>query len=329
METARNGHSQNGEDRSRKAVKSSPPRGVAPIVRASRIVFIDDATAPDRVGRRRFTHPRRATAVEEDVAIDALEAASLGADSSDACVVLCVPDGAVAASREQARAVWGRNEGADAERALLIEHGGVSLEWRPGLALVQGRDDARNDVVAALVDFAFYEGALRALERDVESAELASEADVALAHRVRYRDRARWARLTACAEKCTRMRLAFARLEPRLGAPASTLSPGARSWMSRLIQKSEVEDRLEAVSDRLEALEELYEGATQRVSEYRWYVVGHALEIGIIVILLFECALMSTDIYLHVRDRPIPTGDTSVTESAERHASAEVGVGRP
>ncbi|HVZ33708.1 MAG TPA: hypothetical protein VG963_14855, partial [Polyangiaceae bacterium] len=64
--------------------------------------------------------------------------------------------------------------------------------------------------------------------------------------------------------------------------------------------------RLEALSDRLEALEEFYDAATQKVSEHRWYREGHLLEIGILLLLLFECALMGADIYLHQRHLPAP-----------------------
>lgn len=243
--------------------------------------------------------------MEEDVDVEGLP--PVGADRPapvDRLFVVCVPDGSSSQSRERARGVW----------AVTLEHGPEVLEWRPGFAIVQCRQESRNDIVAALVDFAFYEGDLRVLEEGVEAAEQQAQADVALAHRVRYRHRAHWERLTDCAERCSRMRLTFARLEPQLLAASRTLSPTARSWMTRLLQKSDMESRLSSLNDRLEALEELYEGATQRISEYRWFVSGHALEIGIIVLLLIECALMSADLYSHNRDRHIRQDGPAVTD---------------
>lgn len=264
-------------------------REASPFVKLTRVTFVDQPG-----GSSRFAQPRRASAVEEDFAPESLGSTSVP-EETDRLLVACV--GGSNQSREDAR---GRlPEGTS--RPLLLEHGPDALEWRPGLAIVQSREDSRNDIVAAAIDFAFYEGHLRLLEASVEKAEVQAQADVALAHRVRYRDRAHWERLTDCAEQCSRMRLTYARLEPQLLTASRTLSPTARSWMTRLLQKADMESRLEALNDRLEALEELYEGATQRISEYRWYVGGHALEIGIIVLLVIECAMMGADIYLHNR----------------------------
>jgi len=266
-------------------------RAATPIARAIRIAFVDEAP----VGRsaRRFAHPRRAAALEEDVPMEAGASAPSPAEPTDGLLVVCVSEGS-------------STKRADANAAIVLEHGPDVLEWRPGHATVQCRDDSRNDMIAALTDFAFYEGNLRELEASVEAAEAQAHADVALAHRVRFRKRGHWERFIDCAEQCSRMRLTFARLEPQLLAASRTLTPAARSWMTRLLQKADMESRLESLNDRLEALEELYEGATQRIAEYRWYAGGHSLEIGIIALLLIECMMMGADIYLHNRDRQDP-----------------------
>jgi hypothetical protein len=294
-------------------------KGANPFVRVTRISFSAES-APAAEGRRRFTQPRRATALEEDVAIESI---GEGAESGDHCFVVCVPEGASKQNRERARALLERSEADDVRPTITVERGPDVIEWRAGLAVVQCREGTRDDILAALVDFTFYEGNLRALERAVTAAEVQAEADIALAHRIRYQNRVHWARFTDCMEQCSRMRLTFSRLEPQLGAASRTLAPGARSWVFRLLQKSDMEDRLEALSDRLETLEDLYEAATQRISEYRWYVSGHALEIGIIVLLLIECAMMSVDIYFHVRDRH---GATETSSRAVPALSAEGSV---
>jgi hypothetical protein len=224
-------------------------------------------------------------------------------ESIDQLFLIHVPEGASVQIREQARALVNAPESAEANRTLIVEQGSELLEWRPGFAIVKCRDERRNDIISALVDFAFYEGNLRALEQSLERAELQAQADVALAHRVRFRDRAQWERLTDCAEQCSRMRLTFARLEPQIYAACETGSSRVRSWITPLMERSNVEDRLEALSDRLEALEELYEGANQRISEYRWYMGGHALEIAIIIILLIECIMIGFDMHIHNSER--------------------------
>ena len=297
------------------SLSPQPPKGPAlreanPFVKLTRVTFVD---SPD--GSSRFAQPRRASAVEEDFAPESVGSASVP-EETFRVLIACV--GSSNQSRDEARGrLPAPSEREGTSRPLLLEHGPDALEWRPGLAIVQSREDSRNDIVAAAIDFAFYEGHLRQLEALVDKAEVQAQADVALAHRVRYRDRAHWERLTDCAEQCSRMRLTYARLEPQLLTASRTLSPTARSWMTRLLQKADMESRLEALSDRLEALEELYEGATQRISEYRWYVGGHALEIGIIVLLVIECAMMGADIYLHNRGFAAGTRGSVVQTAGE------------
>ena len=88
-------------------------------------------------------------------------------------------------------------------------------------------------------------------------------------------------------ERFTRDRLTYARLCPQLAFPSLTLSPKSRQIVSKLLRESNMEDRLEMYSDRLEAMEELYEGANDRVADYRWYRGGHLLEWTIVIILIF------------------------------------------
>jgi hypothetical protein len=266
-------------------------------LRATRIRFIDEAQPS--AGRRRFTQPRLASIAEEDASIETVAAARDQPECIEQLFLLHVPEGSSAQMRERAKALVDAPERAEANRMLTVEHGSESLEWRPGFAIVNCRDKSRNDIVSALVDFAFYEGNLRALEQTLVKTELQAQSDVALAHRVRYRDRGQWERLTDCAEQCSRMRLTFARLEPQLLAACEIGPSAARRWITPLTERTNIETRLESLNDRLEALEELYEGATQRISEYRWYKGGHALELIIIVILLIETIMIGFDLYLH------------------------------
>ena len=98
------------------------------------------------------------------------------------------------------------------------------------------------------------------------------------------------------------MRLEYARLESQLVTAPLSLSGNAREIMERLIDESGIDDRMEAFSNRLEACEDLYEGANDRIADHRWYVEGHWLEIAIVLLLVLEVVLISTDLYLkHVK----------------------------
>jgi hypothetical protein len=206
---------------------------------------------------------------------------------------------------------------------VVIERDDERILWRPGRALVQCKADRREDLVAALTDFAFYEGELRALEEALEAREAQAQADVAFAHRIRQRDRRHWKRFKEMIEYFSQLRLTFARLEPRLARASRTLSPAARPVMARLLKKAGVAARLEAFSDRLEALEDLYEGANDRVADFRWYRDGHLLEIGIVVLLLIEALLMSGDMYIRYLDYRVDVKAAETTEQNPGDLSEE------
>jgi hypothetical protein len=272
------------------------PAGTSPAVLVKRIRFVAQPAAGARV-LRRFTQPRSCAAIEES-----------GADNSDRPtwpeptdhldVVFVAPG----SGREPGPGWLSPPDHSDAVPAATVERPGVSVEWRPGRALVRASADMHDEILAALADFAFYEGELRTLERDVESRLTNAGDDVPRAYVIRRRDRKHWPRFVEMIESFSRMRVTFARLEPQLAKGSRTLSPEARRIMSRLLVRADAEERLEALNDRLETGEDLYEGASDRVVEYRSYRTGHRLELGIICLLLAEVILILVDLYIHYRE---------------------------
>ena len=114
-----------------------------------------------------------------------------------------------------------------------------------------------------------------------------------LSFRIRFAGRHNWDRLGRTVESLARMRLTFARLEPQLYLPPRSLPPDARRLVSRLRARADAADRLEALSDRLEACEDLYEGAVDRITEFRLYEKGLLLEVAIVVLLAIEAVLLA------------------------------------
>jgi hypothetical protein len=280
---------------------TAPPNGPSCALVVKRIRFVDTAPAGAAVVRR-FRQPRACAAVEERVDPGALPREKDWPEPTDQLVVVFVPRAAAASWQKKDEGWLAPPAHPDAAPPVVIEREGYTIQWRPGRALVRGKVESADAVLAALAEFAFYEGELRTLEQALEAREATARADVARAHRVRFRDRRHWARLGETIEALAGMRLTFARLEPRLGKPTRALPVEARRVLARLLARADVEARLEALSDRLEACEDLYEGANDRVAEYRWYVEGHALEIGIIVLLVLEVLLMSADLCLRYLD---------------------------
>jgi hypothetical protein len=266
---------------------SSRPSKVAPVARQVR--FVSERPEPAIVVRT-YEEPRQAWAVEGGQEASAIVDFGSKPDGNE-CIVTLMSTGAptspVAAQERSPR--------------VVAKRGRETVEWRPGAAIVRCERTSQEDVIPAVVDFAFFEGELRSLERFLKSAEPQARLDLPTAHRLTSRDKAKWAEIGQRLEPVAGARLTFARLEPQFSAGARSLGVVGRSWFSRLCRRAWIEERLAAVNDRLEALEEFYAASTQRISEYRWYREGHFLETGIIGILLVECLLMIGDIVVHLR----------------------------
>jgi hypothetical protein len=279
----------------------TPSNGSGRGLVARRIRFLAEAPPGARV-LRTFTQPRPCVAVDEAADPGDLPAVPAWPEPTDQLVVLFVPRGASPDGQRRGERWLAPPDHPEASAAVVVERDGYTVQWRPGRALVLGKTDGLEDALGALADLAFYEGELRELERALTAHEAAALDDVARSYRIRYRDRDHWARLGESIEALGRMRLTFARLKPRLGKPARLLPAEARRLLARLRNRADVEARLEAFSDRLEACEDLYEGATDRVADFRWYIGGHGLEIGIIALLVVEILLMSAELYLRFRE---------------------------
>jgi hypothetical protein len=283
----------------------SQPSGAAPTnetgrrITVKRVRFVDCAPAGAKV-RRTFAEPRPCVAVEEDVEPDGPPPAAAGPEPTDRLEVVLVPNGVPPEWRASGDGWQAPPDHPEVTPAALVERDGYAVQWLPGRAVVQGRVDDPEALLAALTDFAFYEGELRTLEQALEACAAGARADVGRAYRIRFRDREHWARFGERIERLAGMRLRYASLEPRLAKPSRALPVEARRVMARLLARADVKARLEALTNRLEACEDLYEGANDRVTDHRWYLEGHALEIGIILLLVIEVFLMTADLAVHL-----------------------------
>lgn len=257
---------------------------------AKRIRFSPQARPGAKV-LRTFQHPRPCVAVEEAMELGELPAKSAWPEPVDQFIAVLIPREAGAEAKKLSEEWMAAPDNSEAVSTIAFAWNGQKIQWRPGRLLVQGSSEAFEGILEAVVDFAFYEGELRTFELEINRREAQAQADVRLAHRIRLSDRKHWGRIGEMIEHFYLMRLAYARLEPQLTIASRTLPSDAREVMSRLFDETEVSDRLEAASNRLEACEDIYEGANDRIAEYKWYIEGHWLEIAIIAILLAEIGL--------------------------------------
>ncbi len=264
---------------------------------ARRIRFFPEAP-PGAEVLRTFQQPRSCVAVDEAIELAELPAQSAWPEPIDHFTAVLIPPGAVSEGRKLSEDWMAAPDNCEAVSTIAFGWNGQKIQWRPGRLLVQGSPEAFEGILKAVADFAFYEGELRTLENEIEGREAQAQADVRLAHRIRFGDRKHWGRIGEMIEHFYLMRLTYARLEPQLSIASRTLRGDVRQVMSRLLDEAETSDRLEAVSNRLEACEDIYEGANDRIAEYRWYIGGQWLEVTIIVLLVAEVALVLLELSL-------------------------------
>jgi hypothetical protein len=172
------------------------------------------------------------------------------------------------------------------------------IHWRPGLAVVEGKVGLRDEVVAALTEFAFYEGEVRSLEQTIETYEAQARLDAPKTIIVKKKDRSDWSRFAAIMESLTQHRITFASLEPRIEKGSRMLKKHSRAIANRLFRAADTSSRMEGLNGRLEVCEEIYDGAIDRIAEYRGWHTGHVLEVIIIALLLLEAGIMAVELIL-------------------------------
>lgn len=197
----------------------------------------------------------------------------------------------------------------------------IAIAWQRQRIHVNCPREARAEVLAAFADFGFYDSELHRLESDVESQEPLAQKDVEFAHRIHHRNKQHWQRFGETIERFSKDRLIYARLCSQFWLPSPTLSSKGRQIFSKLQRECDIEDRLEIYSDRLEALEELYEGANDRVADYRWYRGGHILEWTIVILLVLEAVAMSIELGMHIHEFNRDLKSEAVDLSEEFEAS--------
>ncbi len=270
------------------------PEGRTPSVVVKRIRFMPRPPPGAKVVRE-FRDPRQCAAVEETLD---LAAVATGGEPSNACddltVALLPADATAEAARLNRDWMVDRNT---PHAALTVAGRNQKIAWRPGRAIVQGSPAGLERGLDVLRGFAFYEGELQRLERALDDAEPQALADIVRGHRIRWRDRKHWPRLAEASEQVCKLRLYYAHVAARLAA-SHRLPPESRELLEQLIEQADVPERLEAASARIEAYENLYQGAVDRIAEYRWYIGGHWLELSIILLLVLEAGVMLAELYL-------------------------------
>ena len=169
--------------------------------------------------------------------------------------------------------------------------------WRPGRALAFGSSERANEVVRGLVEFSFYENRLCKMEAQILADSRTAQNDVSLTHAVEVLDLKRQSHVNERTQTITRARMEFVELEPHLEHPDPSLPGIARRIVSELAVQAEVFSRLEIIDDQLEVLEDLYELANDRLTEFRYFRSECVLEGWVIFLLVLEVVLLVLELF--------------------------------
>jgi len=187
-------------------------------------------------------------------------------------------------------------EGKDKTNIIMVNKGEITICWHCCQINVIAPAEESEKLIPALLDFDQVMREVQKLQQVLPSIESVAISDVPGTLRIRRKDSAQWKRIGSIMENLARMRLEFARFEALVFNPASDLSPLAKRIFRSLVRKADLENKLESLSDRMEVLEDLYEGAVDRINDHRYWRDGHILEIIIIVLLAGEVLLLIADL---------------------------------
>lgn len=263
-----------------------------------RVRFVAETSPADHV-LMALADPAQRFAVATPTSPEELLELPGAAGSTDEWLLLLIPSGSTALAPWWSRAErWMRAPGNGGEASTVeIALTGDRLLWQPHRAVVEAAPERLDDVVRALVDFAFRERDLQQLERQVEAEWAVCEADIPLTHQVGVKELRRWSHVNACTERAARRRMQYTRLADRLTLPGPERSAAAARWILELVRRTGVAQRLEHLDDRLEVVEDVYELANDRLSEYRYFRIECLVEIVVAFLLLAELLVMGWELY--------------------------------
>ena len=225
---------------------------------AQRIRFVTQAAA-GAAQLAAFAHPYPRFAVAEAISVEDLLAQPFTAEpDADRLSLLLLPAGLASALELQKRAEqWMHRGGLSAGQPTVdLMLRSERILWRPGQALLIGPPERLAEVLPGLIQFAFYEGELRKLEREMEADWQTAEADIRLTHSVDRADLPQRPHVDEMTARTARRRMRLARLEPCLEKAPISLPGPARRLASELAMQAEVVDRLGWLDDRIEVYED-------------------------------------------------------------------------
>lgn len=181
-------------------------------------------------------------------------------------------------------------------KSQMIALQGAQIFWAPGCAALLTHADRHATVRKALIEFSYYEGELRAIERDLGGLWPELEADAPLAFEFNEKSVRKRQLLSRRFQQVLAIRSRLAWITPHVLCPHLHPPTLASQVGERLRERTRLTHRLEFISGQLEIFERVYELCGQRASDFMHARISHTLEWVIIILLLAQTILVSVDL---------------------------------
>ncbi len=287
---------------------ASPPAAIS----AMRVRFVTSLRAGE-TSLASFVDPFPCSAIADDVPLDQFFSDGQSPAADDQLALVMMPSGAGTPYEWQQKVeAWISGPPGGMQGQLLdVTLRSERVVWRPGQAIIIGAGENAHELLQGVLHFAFHEGELRKLEREIAAQWPVAESDIELTHGVGFGQLSRRKHVNAMTHATTLRRMRFARLEPHLEKASAQLPGAARRLVSELTLQAETSDRLGYLDDRLEVYEDLYELANDRLSEFSYFHKEFWLEILIVFLLIAEVVIMLMELYA-LREQASASQDVSL-----------------
>jgi len=175
----------------------------------------------------------------------------------------------------------------------------VRVIWHDTRALIYTNAEQLQGAIDAVIRFTIAERETTALERAMDSTWASIDADASLTHAVTSRQQKQQQHVNELTELATRMKAMYLRVSKALEQLDPALGESSKRLYSELASAAVLWDRVEPLGEPIQFALDQYELSNTRLIEAKTAamenshaLIGHALEVGIIVLLLCQLRLL-------------------------------------
>jgi hypothetical protein len=190
---------------------------------------------------------------------------------------------------------WATGSSSAPSHIVMLQ--GAHIVWGDGHIAVFAQADRLDAVRKALIESAYYEMELRALERDLGEMWPDMEKDTPLAFEFREKSLRVRRQLSERFRQLLLLRARLERVSPNISLPHVHPPTLASQIGERMRERLRMAHRTESLSDQLEVFERIYDACGQRASEFQHARTSHTLEWIIIILLLAQTIMVSIEFF--------------------------------